>query len=29
VILVTKLDASPDVRKFVAALKAKKREDLT
>jgi len=29
VILVTKLEHSPDVRKFVAALKAKKREDLT
>jgi mannose-1-phosphate guanylyltransferase/mannose-6-phosphate isomerase len=29
VILVTKLDRSPDVRKFVAALKAKGRDDLT
>ena len=29
VILVTKLDDSPDVRKFVAALKLKKRDDLT
>jgi mannose-1-phosphate guanylyltransferase len=29
VILVTKLDRSPDVRNFVAALKAKGRDDLT
>lgn len=29
VILITKLDRSPDVRKFVAALKAKGRDDLT